>query len=443
MATRRWQGGALPVPQKETITIGGTWVAADTLTVTCNGRSIVLTIGTTVTTTQIATELAAALGSTSTALGAAYSVTERGPNIAEFREFVSGETVPAASGSTVVLIGKTKGKPYTITVAKSSASGTVSTATTISASGPNHFTTAANWSGATVPVDSDDIVIDSGNVDILYGLAQSAVSPASITITQGYTGRIGLARINQDDTTYAYTEYRDRFLALGTSGDAITQALTIGAGDGNGSNRINIDSGSGQCILVVLNSGAGELTGVPAISWKGTHASNTAAISKGSIGIAYDAGDTATVATLNVGYRTNQAGDSSVVCGTGVTLTTINQSGGTLETNSAVTTCNLSGGVWSHLAGAVTTANIDGGACRYRATSTMTTANIGGGGELDFRQDPRARTVTNCDLNQGATLRDPTGTVTFTNGIDLNRVGLTGVTLEIPENKRLTFGSVS
>ena len=85
MATRRWQGGALPVAQKETITIGGTWVAADTLTVTCNGRSIVLTIGTTVTTTQIATELAAALGSTSTALGAAYSVTERGPNIGEFR----------------------------------------------------------------------------------------------------------------------------------------------------------------------------------------------------------------------------------------------------------------------------------------------------------------------------------------------------------------------
>jgi hypothetical protein len=443
MATRRWTGAALPVAQRETITIGGTWVAADTLTVTCNGRAIVLTVGTTVTTTQIATELAAALGSTSTALGAAYSVTERGPNVAEFREFVSGETAPAASGSTVVLVGKTKGKPFTITVSKSSTSGTVSTATTISASGPNFFNVAANWSGSTVPVDTDDIVYDSGNVDCLYGLAQSAVTPASITITQGYTGRIGLARINVDDSAYPYTEYRDRFLALGDSSDAATTSVTIGAGEGNGSSRIQLDSGSGQAVVVILNSGTPELTGIPAIQWIGTHASNTVSISKGSVGIAYRAGEVATVATLSVGFRTNLAGDSAVWCGSGCTLTTINQSGGALETNSAVTTMTLTGGVWSHLAGAVTTANINGGACRYRATSTLTTANVGSGGELDFRQDPRSRTVTNCDMFEGASLRDPIGTVTFTNGIDLNRCDLSNVVLEINKNRRITLGSVS
>jgi hypothetical protein len=442
MATRRWTGAALPVAQRETITIGGTWVAADTLTVTCNGRAIVLTIGTTVTTTQIATELAAALGSTSTALGAAYSVTERGPNVAEFREFVSGETAPAASGSTVVLIGKTKGKPFTISVSKSSTSGTVSTATTISASGPNFFNVAANWSGSTVPVDSDDIVYDSGNVDCLYGLAQSSVSPQSITITMGYTGRIGLPDQNIDDPAYPYNEYRDKYLSLGTSADSVTQALTIGGGDGQGSSRIKIDSGSGQCQLVVLNSGVSELQGVPAILWKGTHVSNTVTISKGSVGIAFFAGETSAIMTGKVGFRTNQTTDSTVVIGSGVTLTTLEQTGGNLTTNNAVTTTTLSGGSWRHVSGVAVTVTITGGYCSYESTGTLTTLTLSGG-ELDFRANQRARTITNCDLFAGATFRDPAGTVTFTNGIDLNRTNLQGVTLEISNNRRLTLGSVS
>jgi len=442
MATRRWTGAALPVAQKETITIGGTWVAADTLTVTCNGRSIVLTIGTTVTTTQIATELAAALGSTSTALGTGYSVTERGPNIAEFRDFVSGETAPEASSSTVILIGRTKGQPYTITVSKSSTSGTVSTATTIAASGPNHFSTAANWSGSTVPVDSDDIVFDGGNVDCLYGLAQSSVSPASITITMGYTGRIGLPDTNVDDAAYPYNEYRDKYLALGTSSDSVTQALTIGGGEGQGSSRIKIDSGSGQCQLVVLNSGVSELQGVPAILWKGTHVSNTATISKGNVGIAYFAGETAAIMTTKLGFRTNQTADSSLFIGSGVTLTTVEQTGGTLTTNGAVTTMTLSGGSWRHLSGVAVTVTITGGYCSYESTGTLTTLTLAGG-ELDFRANQRGRTITNADMFAGASFRDPAGTVTFTNGIDLNRTNLQGVTLEIPNNKRITLGSVS
>jgi hypothetical protein len=86
---------------------------------------------------------------------------------------------------------------------------------------------------------------------------------------------------------------------------------------------------------------------------------------------------------------------------------------------------------------------VDGGACRYRATATLTTAVVGGAGELDFRQDPRSRTVTNCDIFEGAILRDPAGTVTFTNGIDLNRCDLQTVTLQISQHKRLTLGTIS
>ncbi len=138
-------------------------------------------------------------------------------------------------------------------------------------------------------------------------LAQSAVSPASITITQGYTGRIGLPDTNQDDAGYPYAEYRDKYLALGTSADAVTQALTIGGGDGPGSPRIKIDSGSGQCNLVVLNSGTPEILGTPAILWKGTHVSNTATINRGSVGIAFFASETSAVMTCRIGFVNNQA----------------------------------------------------------------------------------------------------------------------------------------
>ena len=79
------------------------------------------------------------------------------------------------------------------------------------------------------------LAVDRFNVTELTGIlgvAQSSVSPASITITMGYSGKIGLADTNTGDSLYPYVEYRDKYLALGTSSDSVTQALTIGGGDG-------------------------------------------------------------------------------------------------------------------------------------------------------------------------------------------------------------------
>lgn len=439
MATRRWLGAALAVAQVETLTVANTWAANDTGTVTINGRDITITVGTTATTTQIATELAAVLNSSSSTLGTGYSANERGPNVAEFKEFTA-----AASGSTVVLTGSTKGKPFTVTASESTAgTGTLTTATTTAATGPNHFNNADNWSGGAIPVDSDAVVFDSGEVDCLYGLDQSAVSPETVDITMGYTGNIGLPKTNVDNASYPYPEYRSQFLALGVSTDAVTTDITIGQGSGAGSQRIKLDSGSGQAVLLVLNTGQAESDAAPTVEWKGTHASNVATISKGNVGIAFTAGETAVVATLNVGYQTNISGDSRVYCGSGVTLTTVNISGGVLTTNSAMTTVNQTDGELIHYAGAVTTINLDKGAIRYRSTGTLTTAVVGSNGNLDFRQDMRSRTVTNCDLYEDAELHDPFGTATFTNGIDLNRCTPNDVILDLQHNKRITLGAVA
>lgn len=424
MATVRWIGNALPVAQVTTITISGTWATSDTATVTINNKDITITIGTDTTTANVATAIKEAInGDTQTGTGDHTFSVSNGQSIPEFREV----TATVASNVVTLTADSTVGKPFTVTTSESTASsdGDVGTpSTTTAATGPHHFDNADNWSTGSVPVDADDIWFDSGSVSCLYGLGQSAVTPTSINVTMGFTGSIGLPEVNTDTSGYSYREYRNTYLALGTSSDATNIAVNIGSGPGQGSGRIKIDNGSSQATVNVRNTGQSSETGVPSLLWKGTHASTVFNITKGNAGIGFFSDDSATVATLRVGYQTNQLGDSTVECGESVTLTTVDVTGGSLATRSNVTTANVNGGTLTHIEGTMGTLNLDSGNCIYRSDGTMTTANVGSGGTLDFRQDMRARTVTNCQLNDGASYYDPNGTVTHTNDIDLYRCSI-------------------
>lgn len=413
MATRIWIGGAGEVAQVTSWTFAGTWEATDIVNITIGTHTVSVVTGSTTIATLLTTIVTALNAST----------------IPEFAEITWGGTSPALTAT-----ADTAGVPFTVTISTTETGGgaadsqtidgsTSSTGTdTTACSGPNFANVAANWSGATAPVDSDDIVFADSEVDVLYGMANSAVSPASITIDQSYTGNIGLPTYNETASNGAsYYEYRNRYLQYGTSGDAVNCAVTIGRGEGSGSPRVLLDTGSGQATIVVMNSGTAETNAKGAILWKGTHASNTVTINKGSLAAATYPGETATIATLKVGYQTNVQGDASVVCSSGVTLTTVSQSGGTLQTESNVTTGSVTDGDWRFLAGTLTTLNLDGGAVRYRSTGTLTTANVGSNGNLDFRQDMRARTVTNVNLYEGSEWHDPFSTVTATNGYDFIR----------------------
>ena len=197
MTTRYWLGAATPIAQITTITIGGTWATSDTITITSgNGNDLIATVGSSTGTTDIAALLAAAFNASSATDSLVNDETRNlgGQQIAEFTDITA-----EFSGTTVVLTAATAGVPFTVAVSKSSASGTVSASETTSATGPNFADNADNWSGATLPVDGDEIVFDSGNVDVLYGLDLSAVTPAAIVRTMNYTGRIGLAGANETD----------------------------------------------------------------------------------------------------------------------------------------------------------------------------------------------------------------------------------------------------
>lgn len=426
MADKRWVGAAQPIAQVETITIGGTYSAGEDITVTINNKSINLIIGATTTTAQIATELTSAWNNDeNTALGTDYIASERGPNIPEFAEITA-----AASGSTVVLTGDTKGKPFTVTVAENSASGTIGTATTTAATGPNHWNNIYNWDTGAVPVSTDDVFFDNSNISVLYGLAQSAVTLTSLNIAASYTGDIGLPKINSDSTEYV--EYRADYLAISAT------TLNIGLGSGTGSSRIKINLGSNASTINVFGTGSSAESNLQTVLLKGTHVDNALnARSNSSIGLAVFGGETAVIAGADV------SGSGEVFFGEGVTLTTLEMNGFDVTVNNGMTTANQFGGNLTVEAGAVTTLNCRGGTAVYNSIGTLGTALVADTGFLDFSQDPRAKTVTNPVELYGPNSRiaDPESTVSNLR-VDFNESAESSQ-VSWGRNIRLTRGAVS
>ncbi|MEQ8788882.1 MAG: hypothetical protein RIC55_21400 [Pirellulaceae bacterium] len=441
MASRRWLGRAVAAAHVVSFDVADTWAQGDTATLTINGKDLTLTVGTTTTTAQIAADLTAMVNG-----GAANGDelrSETGANVGEFARISA-----AVSASTVTLTGDDKGVPFQIAVSESTAGdGTLANLSTdVVATGPNHFDNPDNWSGDAVPADGDDVIFDSGDVDCLFGIAQSAITPSTIIVTRGYTGRIGLPEKNETEAELPYDEYRPQYLQLGNAGDATVTTIRVGDGSGSGSSRIKLDSGDGQIVLNVFQTGQREDIAVPALLWKGAHAANGVNVNRGDVGIAFFSGETAHVDSLRVGYVENQAADSAVVCGSGVDLgdAQIDITGGTLVIDSATGSGAIAmlGGELSVLRGAHAEISIDGGVSFYRSTGALASVRIGGGAALDFTRDNQSRIVTNCELHAGGTLRDPFKSVTWSNGIDVVRASLAEVSLDLGTHLTLTPSAV-
>lgn len=434
MAEPAWVGGADAVAQVSTITVTGTWATNDTAVLTIGNYSLTLTVGSSTTTANIASALKE-MWNGEAFTGTGHTASNTGDQIQPFNEITA-----SVDGSTVTFTHDTAGVPFTLSVSETTAGdgslGSVTEAT--AATGPDFWSEPDNWSTGSVPVNSDDVVIDSrgNNWDIKYGLDQSSVALSSLTITNGFTKTIGLPETNVLNTSETYPEYRDTYLKIQTS------TLTI-SGQGQGSSRIKLDLGSGTATTMDISS-RGSISSatesVPPLLIKGTNAANIARITKGNVGIAYYDGESAHLATLVVGYEENQASDSIVKLGDGVDVAnaTITQTGGelTMESATGSGTITQTGGTLTINGGAH--AQIDcNGTVYYNGSGTLTTLNVAGG-TVDFRRGNAAVTVTNCELGRGSSLYDPQKRVTFTNGIDLYRCGLSELTA-IDLGKHLTI----
>jgi hypothetical protein len=425
MATKIWRGDAPAVAQVDTLTPGGTIEVGDRFKVTINGKTVSYSAtGTTV--ASVCTGLAAALNALDSEV------------YPEFAEITWADATTAVTGT-----AKTKGKLHTITVATTESDDSAAdlqtftkTATTAS-SGPYHWDTAANWSSSGVPATGDDVYLENSDVDILYGLDQNAVDLTSLTIKQSYTGKIGLPLINADGDA-SYYEYRQKDLKVGFT------ALSIGQGEGAGSPFLNINGDTTVFTASIYNTGQSEDANRAALRLLGGNTSNVLHVIKGSVDYAYQSDDSGvSLGTLNVSFRDNVAGDSTVRVGSAVApLTAVNIRGGVVEMNSnAVTITQTDGELSLNGTMTVTTHNFDGGTCYDRSSGTVTTVNVGDGAVLDYRRDTRSKTVSTINVFAGATVLDPYQRVTFTNNIDLERCALADVTLDLGTHIKLTRGT--
>jgi hypothetical protein len=334
-------------------------------------------------------------------------------NAADIPEFQEVEAVDQTTQ--ILLTGNTPGVPFTVSTSTIDGGGsntqTLTAATTVNPTGPNWYSEPNNWSTASVPVSTNDVAINSGSSSILYGLGQSSVTLNSLTITMAFTGSIGLPPWN----TNGYAEYRQQYLQVGGT----TQS--IGTGAGNGGSLIRIDNGSTQTALTVLNLGQSTDRVSPVLFWKGTNASNTVQILKGVAGIAYYQGETADVTTLLTGYVASPQSDVTLTVGAGCTLATVVAAGGSVTLNSGTTSLTSlgstgpggGGATVTVMAGAHSDIECDGGVVRYNSIGTLTTANVGAGGTLDFSGDLRTKTVTNpIQINATGIINDPFKVVT-------------------------------
>lgn len=411
MATVIWQSGALAVAQVDTITVSGDWATNDTATITCGGKSVTFTVA--------GTQTAAAVVTGLVALWNASTVTEH-----------TEITAADGAGDTITMTADTAGVPFTISVSENTVgTGALSNAATTANAGPNDWSTATNWDTGAVPVNTNDVIVDLTFGSIYYGFAQSGVTLATLRIINSVTGTLGLPEVN----AAGYPEYRTTYLTIGAT------VLTIDCL----SSRVKIDNSSIQTAASVLDSGAEIETDIPAVLWKGTHASNAIDVVKGIVGVAVLPGEVATALTLKIGYRDSQDTDADVYCGSGVTLGTVTKNGGQLTcdtTTAAITAITQTAGdtTIEGKTNAVTAANIYGGTVHYNTAGTLTAGVVGNNGVLDFRGDMRAKTVSAIQVYAGGAVYDPAAVVTWTTGLDLLACGLEDCTLQIGKHRTWT-----
>lgn len=408
MPTNAFRGDAQAIAQVNTFTVAGTAGAGDTLRVTINSKYVLHTL---------------AGGETAAQVVTAFLTLLQASTIPEFTE----ETwaAHATDTSKFTATSNEAGRPF-ITSVSVTGTITLSQTTSTASSGPSHWDEPKNWTLGAIPVNGDDVVIQNTNVSILYGTDQSAVNLASLTIDASYSGNIGLARFN----SAGYYEYRNTYLKIETP------ILNIGDGTGAGSSLIKINlmagASAGATAVRVQQTGSQSDSSIPALLLLGTHASNTIAIQKGTLGSCLYAGETSTWSTVTVGYDQTQQTDANLNLDAGCTLGTINQGGGTVQAQSNLTTLTCRSGTFT-MRGTATlgTATVENGTLYYQSSGTITNLTLKTKGVADFRQDLRSRTITNCTMYGQSEFYDPNKTTTRTNRIALTGCGVGDVTVDL------------
>ncbi len=396
MATKSWYGSAAAVTEVQTVTITSSMVTGSPVGVKIGQSTVSYTV--------------VGGDTTSTAAAALYALlaASTAPEILEITWSYPG------TGAVITGAEKVSGAPFTMTAV--GPGGAVTFAYTKQATGPNDVSNVNNWSGNALPVNGDDVVIEGNVGALLYGMsALSGISLNSFTVKSTFVNSIGLPAINGQSTSTAflgsgttYPEYRTRYLALGGN-----PAVSIGVGPGAGSPRINLNVGTGTTTVNVFNLGSpSDPDGYAMKLINGGGSTNKLDVIKGKIGVATETGATATLSEIRIGDAGNPGSDSTVVWGSGATITNVfNLSGNSIGyfAPSGSLTMGINAGAHTQYSGNMT-ASVYGGTLYYATNGTLTiNTATNSKSVVDFSKDPRVKGL-NGPFTAGATLYDPGAT---------------------------------
>ncbi len=427
MATLYWKGCAPAVAQVTTITPAGT-LPSETFTLTVGDTSLSYTAGA----SETASDIAQALTDLWNASTHAYHVS----------------ITASQNAGVMTLTSDIAGVPFEVTTS-GSGSATLTATTTTTNRGPNDWATPANWSTGSLPANGDIVIFENNSIPVLFGLNQSAVTLAALHIKQSYVGKIGLNdasfTVDADTLEPSQCEYRPTYLSIGATLIEIGQHA--GSITPTGTSRIKINTGAVQTTLHVLNtSSVSADNNQQPVRWIGSHTSNVVQILRGKLGIASNLpGETATVSELYVGQAGSLGSDANVIIGKGVTLSDLKQAGGMVTLACDVTNIQQSAGILT-TCDWLTINNITiAGQADLMHIGDITNLIVRHGGQLDLSHQSTGRTVSNCQVYNGATINLDNGnplSISFTNGIDCVQTRPENVTINWWPNVRLNAAAI-
>jgi len=400
MSDLRWTGAATAVAQVDTITPGGTIEADDLFILTItgwDGTSTAISVaagGTTV--ADVTAAMVAAWNASTHPLCTPITATDNTTNL--------------------TLTADTAGEAFSVAATTTEAGGgaadaqTFSRAATTASAGPKHWDDVNNWDTGALPGAGagENVYIENADAEILYGLDQSGIANTldSLNVGLSFTGKIGYDGASGFAGSY-----------LQIKATAIKIGYNYTGGSPSGSSLVMIDSGATASAITVEGSGLSASQIKQSIRLLANNASTNINVLKGSVGVAQDVGETATIGILFLSYSASRSTDANVIVGEGVTLTTLTKNAGTCYLGCAVTTVNNDFGSLNTFGeGAITTLNMNGGVVSLSSSGTITTLNIIGG-IADFAKSLTARTVTTLKIGiDGSLIYDPS-VLTLTNDI--------------------------
>lgn len=442
MANVVWIGAAQDVAQVDTITFAGTWAASETVSVTCNNKTVTVTGDATMDTpAEYAAALKEALSLANATVPSAagdFTINAGGRQYGEFYDFNA-----TVEGAVVTLTSRVPGVPFTVTVAETSTSGTAThSASATAATGKNWFNNADNWSGGSNPIAGDLLTFDHGNASVLYGLNNSTLD-YDLVVTNDYQGHIGLPRINSGQAGLPYVEYRDRYLSVPVTVSTVATHYLGKPGSLPSFGRRYLDFGTNLATnidLYILDSGQASNDGA-AVQVVGGHKLIVRTYGGDSeIGTAEDENPP------NIRYLDNLNGGGSggkLRIGTNATFEnisgTIDHYAGdlTLEAacNGNINSLNLHGGnVKVEQTSQITTMQLFGGKVDWRGTAFDNLTIIGG--EFDANRCEDCTATNNINLHKGFTYRDRHGVIN--KAINFNDCTELDGTLELRANRTST-----